>query len=178
MAWLEPQSGQVNMDMFSTRPRIGTWVLLNMVTPFLASIRAISCGVDTITAPFSGTRWAMVSWASPVPGGMSSTSTSSGAPATSFSIWVSALCTIGPRLAVHCPFGPVMVVVLVLRHRLRLILVRGQNRGDGLHALHAQRHGIADLAQGLGLGAATRRPLQPKADMTILDHQALDHVLL
>ena len=79
MAWLEPQSGQVNMDMFSTTPRIGTWVLLNMVMPFLASIRAMSCGVETITAPFSGTRWAMVSWASPVPGGMSSTSTSSGA---------------------------------------------------------------------------------------------------
>ena len=83
--------------MFSTTPRIGTWVLLNMVMPFLASIRAMSWGVETITAPFSGTRWAMVSWASPVPGGMSSTSTSSGAQATSVSICDNALCTMGPR---------------------------------------------------------------------------------
>ncbi len=75
----------------------GTWVFLNMVTPFLASIRAMSCGVETITAPFSGTRWAMVSCASPVPGGMSSTRTSRGAQATSLSICVKALCTMGPR---------------------------------------------------------------------------------
>ena len=68
-----------------------------MAMPLRASIRAMSCGVETITAPFSGTRWAMVSWASPVPGGMSSTSTSSGAHSTSLSIWVSADCTIGPR---------------------------------------------------------------------------------
>ena len=39
----------------------------------------------------------MVSCASPVPGGMSITRTSSGAQATSFIIWVSADCTIGPR---------------------------------------------------------------------------------
>jgi len=39
----------------------------------------------------------MVSWASPVPGGMSTTSTSSAPQATSRSIWVSADMTIGPR---------------------------------------------------------------------------------
>ena len=56
----------------------------------------MSCGVETITAPFSGTLWAMVSWASPVPGGISSTSTSSGAQRTSFIIWVSARLHHGP----------------------------------------------------------------------------------
>ena len=57
----------------------------------------MSCGVETITAPASGTRCAMVSWASPVPGGMSTTSTSSSPHSTSPSICWSALCTIGPR---------------------------------------------------------------------------------
>ena len=39
----------------------------------------------------------MVSWASPVPGGMSTTRMSSSPQATSRSIWVMADCTIGPR---------------------------------------------------------------------------------
>ena len=39
----------------------------------------------------------MVSWASPVPGGMSTMSTSSSPQITSRSIWVIADCTIGPR---------------------------------------------------------------------------------
>ena len=50
-----------------------------------------------MTAPASGTCCAMVSWASPVPGGMSTTSTSSSPQATSFSICDSADITIGPR---------------------------------------------------------------------------------
>jgi hypothetical protein len=54
--------------MFSTMPRIGTSVLRNMATPRLASIRARSCGVETMTAPASGVACAIVSWASPVPG--------------------------------------------------------------------------------------------------------------
>ena len=78
-------------------PSTGTWTLLNMAMPLRASISARSWGVDTITAPASATRWAMVSWASPVPGGMSTTSTSSGPQSTSFSIWVRAEMTIGPR---------------------------------------------------------------------------------
>ena len=48
--------------------------------PLRASISARSCGVDTMTAPASGTRCAMVSCASPVPGGMSTIRMSSGAP--------------------------------------------------------------------------------------------------
>ena len=68
-----------------------------MATPRRASISARSCGVETMTAPASGVAWAMVSWASPVPGGMSTTSTSSSPQATSRSIWVIADITIGPR---------------------------------------------------------------------------------
>ena len=65
--------------------------------PRRASISAKSCGVETITAPFSGTCCAMVSCASPVPGGMSTTMTSSVPHSTSRSIWVSADMTMGPR---------------------------------------------------------------------------------
>ena len=83
--------------MFSTIPSTGTLTRLNMAMPRRASINARSCGVETITAPLSGTCWAMVSWASPVPGGMSTTITSSVPHSTSRSIWVSAEITIGPR---------------------------------------------------------------------------------
>jgi catechol 2,3-dioxygenase len=52
---------------------------------------------ETITAPASGVCCAMVSDASPVPGGRSTTSTSRSPHATSRSIWVMADITIGPR---------------------------------------------------------------------------------
>ncbi len=57
----------------------------------------MSCGVETMTAPDSGTDCAMVSWASPVPGGRSQTRTSSSPQFTSRSSWLMALITIGPR---------------------------------------------------------------------------------
>ena len=82
--------------MFSMMPSIGTSTLRNMLMPLRASISARSCGVETMTAPASGTCWAMVSWASPVPGGMSTTITSSSPQATSRSICISACMTIGP----------------------------------------------------------------------------------
>ncbi|MNO09146.1 hypothetical protein D3C81_2321400 [compost metagenome] len=59
--------------MFSTSPRIGTLTFWNMLMPFFASSSAMSCGVVTITAPVSGTFCDIVSWMSPVPGGMSTT---------------------------------------------------------------------------------------------------------
>ena len=83
--------------MFSTMPSTGTLTRLNMAMPRRASINARSCGVETITAPLSGTCCAMVSCASPVPGGMSTTMTSRVPHSTSRSIWVSADITIGPR---------------------------------------------------------------------------------
>jgi hypothetical protein len=42
--------------MFSTTPRIGVPVLLNMVAARRASIRAISCGVETMITPSSFSR--------------------------------------------------------------------------------------------------------------------------
>lgn len=53
MGWLLPQSGQVNMDMLLTRPRMGTSTFLNMLIPFTASLTDRVCGVVTITEP----RW-------------------------------------------------------------------------------------------------------------------------
>ncbi len=70
------------------------------------------------------------------------------------------------------------MVMIMCRCGLRMVFMRGQNGGDGLHAFHAQRHGFADLAQRLGLGATPSRDFQHKTDMAVLDHQALDHVLL
>src|ERR1043166_2753397 len=64
-----PQCGQTKVLMFSTMPSTGTLTRRNMAMPRRASMSARSCGVDTMTAPASGTCWAMVSWASPVPGG-------------------------------------------------------------------------------------------------------------
>ena len=57
----------------------------------------MSCGVETITAPVSGTRWERVSCASPVPGGMSISRMSSSPQATSPISCCTALITIGPR---------------------------------------------------------------------------------
>ncbi|MNN26450.1 hypothetical protein D3C81_1399550 [compost metagenome] len=70
-AW--PQFEQICTAMFSTTPNTGILTLRNISTPFLASIRARSCGVVTITEPATGTFCARVSWISPVPGGMSIT---------------------------------------------------------------------------------------------------------
>ena len=73
------------------------WSFSNIRTPRRASISAISCGVETITAPVSATRCAMVNCASPVPGGMSTTRISSAPHATWPIICSSAPITIGPR---------------------------------------------------------------------------------
>ena len=58
---------------------------------------AKSCGVETMTAPASGTCCASVNCASPVPGGISTTSTSSVPHSTSRNICVIADMTMGPR---------------------------------------------------------------------------------
>ena len=83
--------------MFSTMPSTGTLTFLNIASPRRASISDRSCGVEMMIAPLSGTFCASVSCASPVPGGMSTTRTSSVPHATSRSIWVIADITIGPR---------------------------------------------------------------------------------
>ena len=99
-------SGPSNQAMFSTTPRIEAPVLRNMVAARRASIRAISCGVETITTPSSCSRWTSVSWMSPVPGGRSMTSTSSGSSAVPQTLFIrvrSAEDAIGPRQMLAVP---------------------------------------------------------------------------
>lgn len=98
-------------DHAKARCRTGTSTFRNIATPLRASSRAMSCGVETMTAPAWRTRgaalaggrwlqvvlvcaagrgyspemgicWAIVNWVSPVPGGMSTTKMSRGAQAT------------------------------------------------------------------------------------------------
>ncbi len=57
--------------MFSTTPMIGTLSLLNMPIALIATFMATSCGVVTMRMPVIGIVWAIVSGASPVPGGRS-----------------------------------------------------------------------------------------------------------
>ncbi len=52
---------------------MGTERRRNIVRAFSTSDRATSCGVVTRSAPLTGTDCASVSWASEVPGGMSTT---------------------------------------------------------------------------------------------------------
>ena len=58
------------------------------------------------------------------------------------------------------------------------VLVCGQHRGDRQHAGKGVHCVLAGLAQGLGLASARGCDLQGKTDMAVLQHQALDHVLL
>ncbi len=50
---------------------IGTLSLLNMPIALIATFMATSCGVVTMRMPVIGIVWAIVSGASPVPGGRS-----------------------------------------------------------------------------------------------------------
>ena len=59
--------------MFSIRPRMGTSTFRNMDTPLIASARATSWGVVTMTTPVRLKLWARLRLASPVPGGKSTT---------------------------------------------------------------------------------------------------------
>ena len=83
--------------MFSITPNTGTLTLRNMLRPLRASESAMSWGVETIMAPVSGTCCDMVSCTSPVPGGISTTSTSKWPQLMSRIICISADCAIGPR---------------------------------------------------------------------------------
>jgi hypothetical protein len=57
--------------MFSTMPSTGTPTRSNIFTPLSASPTATSCGVVTMTAPWTCVDCTSESCASPVPGGMS-----------------------------------------------------------------------------------------------------------
>ena len=77
MSDLVPQCGHWKVAHVLDDAEHGHVDLLEHRQPRRASISDRSCGVETMTAPFSGTFCASVSCASPVPGGMSTTSTSS-----------------------------------------------------------------------------------------------------
>ena len=53
-------SSGIKYDMFSINPKIGTSTLRNISIPLRASIKAISCGVETITTPSNFNRWLIV----------------------------------------------------------------------------------------------------------------------
>mmetsp|Transcript_28967 Transcript_28967/g.55473 ORF Transcript_28967/g.55473 Transcript_28967/m.55473 type:complete len:251 (+) Transcript_28967:553-1305(+) len=92
-----PQLEQICVLIFSIMPTIGTCSWLNMSIPLRASIRATSCGVETIIAPSTGAFCASVICTSPVPGGRSTISTSSAPHCTCVIICCSAPISIGPR---------------------------------------------------------------------------------
>ncbi len=83
--------------MFSTTPSTGTSSLRNMSMALRTSSRATSWGVVTTTAPETGTSWHKEIWASPVPGGRSTTSTSRSPQRTSSANCRSSLWIMGPR---------------------------------------------------------------------------------
>src|SRR5437773_3184137 len=68
-----PQLGHTYQLMFSMRPSGVTLSLRNICSALTAMSVATSCGVHTMATPVSGTAWASVSDASPVPGGRSMT---------------------------------------------------------------------------------------------------------
>jgi hypothetical protein len=94
-AW--PQFEQTWIAMFSTIPRIGIPTFSNILRPLRASMRAMSWGVVTMTAPVTGTFCASVSWMSPVPGGQVDHEVIELAPLGSVRSCSSAWVTIGPR---------------------------------------------------------------------------------
>ena len=57
--------------MFSTMPSTGTFTLSNIMMPLRTSVSESWCGVDMITDASIWMDCEMVSWISPVPGGMS-----------------------------------------------------------------------------------------------------------
>ena len=115
MSERSPHFGHRKKLMFSTMPSTRTSTFWNMLSPLRASMSARSCGVETMMAPDSGTCCAMVSCTSPVPGGMSITSTSSSPHSTSRSICVSAETTIGPRQMMGVPSSTRKPIDMALR---------------------------------------------------------------
>ena len=70
---VSPQCGHTKPDMFSTRPKIGIFTVLQKLMDLRTSASATSCGVVTIRACTFGMVWATESGSSPVPGGASTT---------------------------------------------------------------------------------------------------------
>ena len=84
---------------------IGTSSRLKAVAPRMASLTETACGPVTMMPPVSGTLWARLNCASPVPGGRSTIRSSNSPQRTSVkSCWI-ALCSMGPRQTTASPSG-------------------------------------------------------------------------
>jgi len=89
--------------IFSTTPAIGMLSFLNMSRLLLESSSETFCGVVTVIPAVTGTLCASVSCASPVPGGMSMTSTSRSLQRMSRRNCSIAFMTMAPRQMRDCP---------------------------------------------------------------------------
>jgi tetratricopeptide (TPR) repeat protein/TolB-like protein len=97
-----PQCGQVSPLMFSTMPSTRVFTLSNIFTPRRTSPVETSWGVVTMTAPSRLIVCTSESCASPVPGGMSTTITSSAPQSTCSRNCFSTPEMSGPRMMAGC----------------------------------------------------------------------------
>ena len=84
--------------MFSTRPITSTFTWRNISIALRASCKLTSLGVETTTAPVSGTVCTSESTTSPVPGGRSTIRKSSSPHSTCCKNWRTIWCSMGPRI--------------------------------------------------------------------------------
>ena len=83
--------------MFSTRPSTGLCIISAILADLDTIISTKSCGDDTITTPSTGRDWKTVRGTSPVPGGMSTNSTSMSPQCTSVQNCFTTPAMTGPR---------------------------------------------------------------------------------
>mmetsp|Transcript_19583 Transcript_19583/g.60543 ORF Transcript_19583/g.60543 Transcript_19583/m.60543 type:complete len:295 (+) Transcript_19583:1405-2289(+) len=90
--------------MFSTTATTGTFTVSKSWTPLTTSVKARREGVVTTTAASTVRLWQSVSWASPVPGGVSTTSTSNAPQSTRFASCSTTPATRLPRIIAASSF--------------------------------------------------------------------------
>ena len=100
---VSPQCGQTTPLIFSTSPRIGTFIIDAIRTAFSTIIATSSCGEATTTMPSTGSDWNTVSGTSPVPGGMSTNIKSTSLQMTSVQNCLTVPAMTGPRQTTGSP---------------------------------------------------------------------------
>ena len=95
--WAPPPEPNISDVMFSTTPTTRMPVFCAITAAREATSWASGCGVVTMIASARGKSWPSEIETSPVPGGMSTTSTSRSPQCTSCRNCSSARCSIGPR---------------------------------------------------------------------------------
>ena len=96
--------------MFCTAPSSGTCRRRNMSAPRAQSMPDSGCGVVTSSAPLGGMALHRVSWMSPVPGGISTSSMSSCPHPVCRPSWRKALLIMGPRQAMEAAGSATMAM--------------------------------------------------------------------